>query len=208
VVGVAADVKHFGVEEGPRPEVFLCAYFPPPIMALAVRTQGEPESLISAVRLKLRELDPNIPPFELRSMEEVMEKAGASRRFLTSVVTGFAGLALLLAAIGIYSQLAYSVTQRTPEIGIRIALGARQGQVIGMILRQGLLLAGTGLAIGFATALMVARWTQKLLFGVTPMDAVTFATAPILLLAVSVLACLIPAWRAARADPARTLRHD
>lgn len=208
VVGVTADVKHFGLEAVPRPELFLCSYAPPTIMALVVRTQGEPETLMSAVRLKLREVDANVPPLELRSMEDIIERSGASRRFLTSLVAGFAGLALLLAAIGIYAQLAYSVTQRTPEIGIRMALGARQAQVIGMVLQHGLLLAGSGLAAGFVVALILAGWTQKLLFGVTPLDAATFATAPLVLLGVAGVACLIPAWRAARADPARTLRHD
>lgn len=208
VVGVVGDVKHFGLELATRSEVFLCSYQTPALMALAVRTQGEPEALMSAVRLKLREIDPGVPPMELRTMDEVIEQSGASRRFLTVLVSGFAALALLLAAIGIYSQLAYSVAQRTPEIGIRMALGARQGQVIGLVLRQGFQLAAIGLGSGLAAALFLAGWTQKLLFGVTPVDTATFVSAPLILLAVAGLACLIPAWRAARADPASTLRHD
>jgi putative ABC transport system permease protein len=208
VVGITGDVKHFGLEEGARPEMYLCSYQVPAMMNMVVRTEREPEQLISAVRLKLREIDREIPPFELRSMEDVMAEAGSQRRFLTLLVAVFAALALALAASGIYAQLAYWVARRTPEIGIRIALGARPGQVMGLVLRQGLTLAGTGLAIGLAIALGLAGMIEKLLFGVAPLDTPTLVMAPLLLSIIAGLACMQPAWRASRADPATTLRHD
>jgi len=208
VVGIVGDVKHFGLEDGPRPEVYLCSYQLPPMMNLVVRTQSAPETSMSAVRLKLREIDRGIPPFQLRSMEDIIAEAGSPRRFLTVLVAGFAALALLLAAGGIFAQLAYSVTQRRPEIGIRMACGASPGQVMCLVVRQAIAIAGMGLGIGFVLALGFAQLIQRLLFGVPPVDRTTLGAAALLLLAVAALACLQPAWRAARSDPAQTLRNE
>jgi ABC-type antimicrobial peptide transport system permease subunit len=211
VVGVVGDVKHFGPEEPARPEVYMLfkqagAWLGR--MSLVVRTQGEPEALLAGVRTELRRVDRDLPPVALRTMEQVMEESYAPRRFVTVLVAGFAGIALLLAAGGIYAQLAYAVSQRRQEIGLRMALGARGGQVAGMILRQGLLVTLIGLGVGLAGIFALSRLIQQMLFGVKALDVPTLAAVPAILLAVAALACVVPAWRASQADPAVTLRHD
>jgi putative ABC transport system permease protein len=141
-------------------------------------------------------------------MGELVSEAAARRRFQTTLLTAFAGMAMLLGMVGIYGLLAYSVKQRTAEIGVRIALGASRGHVLSMILRQGLQLTIVGLLLGLAGALALTRVLASSLFGVSAFDPVTFAAVPALLLLVTIAACLVPARRAAKVDPMRTLRYE
>jgi putative ABC transport system permease protein len=148
------------------------------------------------------------PVFALRTMEEVVGKSVASRRFALLLIALFAGLALFLAALGIYGVISYSVTQRTPEIGIRMALGAKASQVVWMIERQGLILVSIGLGCGMFAALGLTRFVKGLLFGIQPSDRLTFLGVAGVLLAVALIASYLPAWRASRIDPINALRHE
>ena len=141
-------------------------------------------------------------------MGELVSEAAARRRFQTTLLTAFSGMAMLLGMVGIYGLLAYSVKQRTAEIGVRIALGAPRGHVLRMILRQGLQLTVVGLLLGLAGALALTRVLASSLFGVSALDPITFAAVPALLLLVTIAACLVPARRAAKVDPMRTLRYE
>jgi ABC-type antimicrobial peptide transport system permease subunit len=141
-------------------------------------------------------------------MDEVMHASVAQPRFLTLLLFVFAAVALALAAIGTYGVMAYSVAERRQEIGIRMALGAQGGSVLGMVLAQGIIVAGAGLAVGLIGALWLTRLLTSLLFDISPTDPVTFLGAPLLLAVVALAACLIPAWRATRLDPVQVLRQE
>jgi putative ABC transport system permease protein len=177
-------------------------------MTLVVRTAGGPGEMAPAVRRVLREIDPDQPVSEVRTMDQVMAEAVGRNRFNTLLLGLFAGLATLLAAVGIFGVMSSSVTLRTREIGLRVALGARQGQVLTLILKQGLLLTLTGIVLGLAGALALTRLLAGLLFGVGSTDPATFTAIALLLTMVSVIACYIPARRAARVDPLIALRYD
>jgi putative ABC transport system permease protein len=209
VVGVVGDVKHWGLERPARPEAYFSSLqYPFFRMSLVLRTHAEPETLMASVRQVLKEIDSNLPPVALQTMESVLERSWAPRRFLTLLVTGFATLALLLAAGGIYAQLAYSVSQRKKEIGLRVAMGARRGDVVRMVLKQGLAVTLTGLVLGMMVMAAMARLLQQVLFGIQALDLWAMVAAPVVLLAAAALACAIPAWRASCADPAAILRQD
>jgi putative ABC transport system permease protein len=209
VVGVVRDVKHWGLDQPSRPEAYFSSLqYPVSRMSLVLRTQSEPEALMPSVRQVLREIDKDLPPLALQTMEDVLQDSWAPRRFLTLLVTGFAGLALLLAAGGIYAQLAYSVSQRKKEIGLRVAMGARRADVVRMILRQGLTVTLAGLLLGMTVMVALARLLQQILFGVQALDLRAMIAAALVLLAAAALACALPAWRASCADPAAILRQD
>jgi predicted permease len=214
VVGVVADVKQAGLDAPAGTEL----YFPmsqataargvvPRTMNVAVRTSGVPEAVAPAVRQTIGELDGTLPLAGLRSMEAVLAGARARPRFQTLVLGGFAALALTLAAVGTYGVMSYSVAQRAREVGIRMALGAQGGTVLGLVLRQGLLVTGTGIAIGMVGALGLSGVLRSLLFEVPPRDAVTFLVVPGILALTSVLALWIPARRATRVNPVEVLRE-
>ncbi len=178
-------------------------YFPHPdltypFMTLIVRTAGDPAEMSPAVRRELSAIDPDQPVSDVRTMRQVMTDTTGRARFNTLLLGFFAGLATLLAAIGIFGVMNYSVALRTREIGIRMALGAQQGQVLLLILKQGLLLTLIGIGIGVAGALALTRVMTSLLFGVEATDPATFATIVLLLAVVSSIACYIPARRATR----------
>jgi putative ABC transport system permease protein len=218
IVGVVGHVKHFGID-GEVP-VDPQAYFPfsqtsaeaMPFIArglnVLVRAKSDPLGLAPAVRDQVRALDPDQPVFNARTMEQIVDASLAGRRFAMSLLGVFAGLALLLAAVGIYGVMSYSTAQRTHEVGIRMALGARGRDVLWMVLRQGVVLAAIGVVAGIGVALALARLMGSLLYGVSASDPATFAAVAALLAAVAVLACLVPALRATRVDPMRALRHD
>jgi ABC-type antimicrobial peptide transport system permease subunit len=153
-------------------------------------------------------VDPQLPVAEIHTMAEVVSKSTARQDFNMLLLGIFAGTALLLAAVGIYGVMAYTVEQRTAEIGIRVALGAQQGQMLGMIMSHGLLLAGIGVVLGAGAAFGLTRLLKSLLFGVTVSDPATFIVVPLVLTAVALLACLVPARRAARVDPIVALRCE
>jgi putative ABC transport system permease protein len=177
-------------------------------MSLVVRTDRNPEGSIAGVRAIVRELDPQLPIYDVSTMHQLLGRSVATRRFNMFLVGIFSALALVLAAIGIYGVMSYTVTARTREIGIRMALGARAGNVLSLVIKDGMKLALAGLAIGIGGALALARLIRTLLFDVTPTDPATFAGVAILLFVVALLACLLPARRASGFNPVDALRHD
>ena len=168
----------------------------------------DPSALSGAVQRVAQGLDPDQPMYKVRTMHQLMAESIARRRLATTLLGVFAGCALLLAAIGLYGVMAYAVTQRTHEIGIRVALGASRGQVIRMVLGQSLAITGFGIAIGFIGAIVVARAVSNMLFGIRPGDPVTFALVAAGLALVALAASYIPAWRASAVDPAISLRNE
>jgi putative ABC transport system permease protein len=210
IVGVVADVKNAGLDRPSGTELYIpmaqsggarLAY-------LLVRTRGDPASVASAVRSQIRLLDRALPISQLRYMEDVMSAARSRPRFLTLLLTLFSALSLVLAALGIYGVISYSVTQRTNEIGIRMALGAQSGDVLRLIGWGGLRMALAGTLTGAAGALVLTRFLTGMLFGVSSLDAATFAAMAATLIAVTLLASYIPARRAARVDPLIALRYE
>jgi ABC-type antimicrobial peptide transport system permease subunit len=209
VVGIAGNVKRQKLTADVDPEYYLpfaqAVITSPP---LAIRTAGDPTSLIGGLRAQLAEMDPSIPLYRVATMEDSMSKAAAQSRFQTLLLACFAGMALLLSAVGLYAVLSYMVAQRAGEIGVRMALGAQRGDVLSLIVRRGLVLALTGIGIGLAAAALLTRFMAGMLYGVQPFDPLTFAAVAALLLVVSVAASSAPAWRAARLNPMETLRDQ
>jgi putative ABC transport system permease protein len=160
------------------------------------------------VRAEVRVIDPDLPTYGIRTMEEVMAVSVGQQRFAMALLGVFAVIALALSAVGIYGVMSYSVSQRTHEIGIRMALGAEAGDVLKLVLRQGLMLTVTGMAIGLAATFAVTRFLRFLLFGISPTDPLTFAAITLVLGVVALLACYIPARRATKVDPMIALRYE
>jgi len=177
-------------------------------MYLAVRTTTDPLDAVAAVRREVNRLDPDQPISDVRTMDERITRSLTGRRFSTLLLGLFASLALTLAAVGIYGIVACSVTQRTHEIGVRVALGAQRGDVVAMVVRQGMALTAIGTLAGVTVALALVRVMSGLLFGVSAADPITFISIPMLLAIVSLVACYVPARRATRVDPMRALRSE
>jgi putative ABC transport system permease protein len=207
IVGVVGDVNRNGLNEEPQPEYYIpFAQVPlaPPIFALRV---GEnPEAYVAQVRAAVAQMDPSLPVYGVRT--NLLTRSTAQQKFQTMLISGFAVIALVLAAIGLYAVLSYMVTHRTMELGLRMALGARRGDVMALILNRGLMLCGAGIVIGLVASAGLSRFLTTLLFHTTGLDALTFATTTCLLVAISTASCLIPAWRASRLDPNETLRQQ
>ena len=216
VVGIVEDVKHMGLTDGPLPTLYGAIPQAPksavPFMAnnlsLVVRTGIEPEALASTVRKELRNVDVDVATAGVKPMHQFLATAVAARRFNMVLIGIFAGTALLLAAAGLYAVIAYLVSQRTREIGIRLALGATPRHILRLMMGQGMKLTLIGVAIGFVGAIAVTRLMSSLLFGVAPNDLMTFAISSVVLIAVALLACFIPARRATRVDPLVALRYE
>jgi putative ABC transport system permease protein len=209
IVGVIGDTKQQGLASEVLPEATASALqWPRFMMTLALRTSVEPRSLVSAVRKQVSDLDKNLPVYAVQTMDDVLSAEVASQRFNAGALAGFAGLAVLLAGVGIYGVMAYAVSQRTREMGVRIALGAETGNVLRMILGQGLRLAVIGVGLGLAASFGLTRLMGGLLFGVKPSDPETFVLVTAALLVVALAACWIPAWRATRVDPVIALRYE
>jgi putative ABC transport system permease protein len=177
-------------------------------MYIAVRTAGEPLAAAAAIRHQVNRLDPDQPIANVRTMDERIARSLSGRRFNMVMLGLFAVLALTLAAVGIYGIVAYSVTERTHEIGVRLALGAQRRDVVAMVVRHGMIMTVAGTGVGLAAAFAVVRVMSGLLFGVSAADPVTFIAIPVLLLAVALAACYIPARRATRVDPMIALRTE
>jgi putative ABC transport system permease protein len=209
IVGVVGDVRYDSLTGEAEPTV----YMPHPeltyaFMTLVIRTNGDPAEITPAVRRELAAIDPDQPVSDVRTMNEVMADTVARARFNTLLLGLFAGLATLLAAVGIFGVMNYAVTLRTREIGLRMALGAQPGRVLMLVLRQGLLLTLVGIGVGLAGALALTRLMSGLLFGVGATDPATYASIVVLLAVVSLVACYIPARRATRVDPLIALRYE
>jgi putative ABC transport system permease protein len=216
IIGVIGDVRHSGLNQPLAPEIYtlheqeLATKFanPSASMYLAVRTTVEPSSVVGAIRHEVQELDREQPVASVATMEELLATSLSQSRFSTLLLGVFAGVALILAAVGIYGVMAYSVAQRTHEIGLRVALGAQSGDVMKLVIRQGLMLTIGGITIGLGAALLITRVMTSLLYGVTATDPFTFAFIPLLLTGVALAACFIPARRAMRVDPMVALRYE
>ena len=209
VVGVAGDMRRQGIEKEVGPQVFRPhSQSPDNEMDLLVRTTSDPLTLAAAVRSEIQSIDKTVAKFGVTTAEEQLGEQTAGRRFHTSLVGLFSLIALFLSAIGIYGLTHHLVAQRTHEIGVRVALGARYGNVLALVLRRGLTLTLIGISAGMLGALGLTRMLSSLLYGVTPTDPVTFAAAPAILFAAGTLACWLPARRAARIDPVLALRQD
>jgi putative ABC transport system permease protein len=215
IVGVVGDVRHRGLDAEPRPEIYLPhAQFPAGTgtalraLRLVLRTEGDPIQLAGALRKALAELDPNVPLAEVQTMEEALGAWAAERRLTVVLVGGFALLALILGAVGVYGVMAHLVVQRTREIGIRIALGALPREILGLVLSQSAWLAGLGIGAGLIGALAATRLLSGLLFGIGPTDPATFVATAASLAVAAALASLLPALRAIRTDPITALRSE
>jgi predicted permease len=208
VIGVARDVHDFGAVTPVRPTVYLAhAQFPVSFATIVVRAPGVP-ALVEQLRAIVARLDPDLPIFRVRTMDQIAAAAVAQPRVYLLLLSLFAGVAVLLAALGIYGVLTHAVAQRTREIGIRLALGARRTEVIGLIVRQATALAVAGLVLGLVMAAAATKLMTGLLFEVTPTDTATYAVVALALFAVALIASYLPARRAARIDPVRALKYE
>jgi predicted permease len=209
VVGVVADVKHYGLERPMRPGVYWpLAQSPPTTMAVALKTAGDPEAITSAARLAMRELDPELPLFNVLTMDASLRQTLAMRTTYSWMLAVFALTALMLALGGTYGVSSYLVTQRTREIGIRVALGAARADIVRSVLRASVAVAAAGIVAGLAASLGVGQLLESLLFGVNPHDLLTLSASVAVLAATALLANLLPARRAAKVDPMGSLRAE
>jgi predicted permease len=210
VVGVVGDVREDSLEARPRPTIYVNYQQRPQTtysFTVVIRTEAEPAVVFAAARQIVRALDPNVPP-SFSTFNEVFSASLKTRRFNLTLVGVFAATALLLAVAGIYGVMAYSVARRTHEIGVRMALGASAPHVLHLVLGQGMLTTGIGLAVGIAGSLALTRAMQSLLFGVRANDPVTLAGVALLLGSAALLACYMPARRASKVDPMVALRYE
>jgi putative ABC transport system permease protein len=214
IVGVIKDLKHQGPDAGARPEMYV-PYLQPPLpdwnmqsMFLAVQAENEPQNLITRVRGVVQAIDREQPIYSVSTMQQLLGRSVASRRFNMLLMTLFSASALVLASVGIYGVMSYSVTERTREIGIRLALGAQPRNVLGLVVREGMTLALAGIGVGLAGAAWLTKLMSSLLFGIVPTDVTTFAGVSVLLVLVALLASYVPARRATKVDPLKALRYE
>jgi putative ABC transport system permease protein len=209
VVGVVGDVHQLGITSEITSEVYLpYSQAPAPIICFAIRTASDPTNLAKAAERAIWTVDKDQSIGYVMPMEELASESLAPQRVVTLLLGGFAAMALLLAALGIYAVIAYSVTQRTHEIGIRMALGARATHILSLVVGRGLGLALAGATLGLAGSFGLMRFLSSLLYGVRPSDPLVFVTVSALLAAVALLACYIPARRATKVDPMVALRYE
>jgi putative ABC transport system permease protein len=213
IVGVVGDVRLVGLDTDANPTIYLPMVqnsYPNALrnVFLVVRANGDPKALVPGIRARLRSLDKDIPISQVQTMEEVVSGSLAQRRLNMSLLVVFAVLAAVLAAVGIYGVMAYMVAQRTHEIGIRLAIGARSTDVLKMVLGEGAKLAAIGVVIGLLAAFALTRIISGLLYGVSAVDPITFVCIPLLIAVVTLLASYVPARRASRVDPNLALRNN
>ena len=207
VIGVVADTHQQSLESAARPEITkpMVDYTQ---LTLAVRGNADPQALIASVKSQIWTIDKNLPLFEVRTMEQVLEEDTSQRRFESFLMSIFASLALILASIGLFGVLSSLVSQRTQEIGIRMALGAQTGDVLGMVLGEGFRMVALGVIIGVAGGIALSRYLSSLFFGVSPASPATYVEVALLMIGIALVACLLPAWRAIRVNPMIALRYE
>jgi predicted permease len=209
VVGVASDTKFASIREPMRPTAYYpFRQSPQRSMTYALRSELRASELVPAIERAVREVDPNVPLFAIATQQQRIGEVMRGERLFALLVSGFAALALLLAGVGVYGTLAYQVSRRTPEIGLRIALGARRNHVVRLVVREAALSVGLGVAAGIAAAFAAGRLVESLLFGTTSRDPLAFAAACLALALCAALAAALPAWRATRIAPMQALRQD
>ena len=214
IIGVVGSVRHQGLDLEPVPEAYVPALQDPlnltqaRSMTFVVRTAGDPSIVARSVRDSVTEIDRSLPIYDVKRMGDYLDTSLAGRRFTLLLLDIFAGVALALAAVGIYGVVSYSVSQRTHEIGVRMALGAKRGAILGLVVREGLSLTLIGVAVGIAVALVVTRFAATLLFEISPTDPLTFVMIPMILAGVALAASLAPARRATKVDPMIALRCE
>jgi len=209
IVGVVADIRHRNPQSKPEPCVFLSnTQLPFPMASVVIRTSTDPRSLIAAVKSEIHQVDPDQGVAEIQTMEERIAGAGSQPRLQAWLITVFSLIALVLACIGIYGVISYTVHQRTREIGVRVALGANRLTIFWQILRESLTLTGAGIAIGLPASLALTRYLETLLFDVKPADLAVYTGVAILMLFVATAASYFPSRRAALVDPVVALRDE
>jgi putative ABC transport system permease protein len=209
IVGVVGDIRNRGLDTEPKPAYYVPqTQIPFSQMTMVVKTTNDPHSLVSGMTKEVAAMDADLPLYGVKTMREYLSSSVATPRFSTTLLSVFAGVALVLTMVGLYGVMSYSVVQRTNEIGIRLALGAQSRDVLWMIVKQGSLLILLGLGIGLLGAYALTRLMASLLFGVTAKDPFTFAVVAVVLGLVALLACYIPAWRATKVDPLQALRYE
>jgi putative ABC transport system permease protein len=209
VVGIVGDMKDQGLDEANPPQIYMpLRQWPVSFMAVVMKTAVPPSSLAEAARTQVLAIDPNLPVSNVGTLDAIVAKSISQQRFYMLLLAVFASVALVLAAIGIFGVLSYAVSQRTREIGIRMALGAQGGSVIGLIVRQAMLLVASGVIAGTVLALFLSQTMAKMLFDIKPTDPTTFVAVAAVLAAVALLASYLPARRATRVDPIVALRAE
>jgi putative ABC transport system permease protein len=209
VVGVVGDVRQVTPDQPARPELYLSSLRRPgQEMSFIARTEGPPERLATALTQAIHQVDPEQPVFGIMPMDKLLANATAERRFSLLLLLLFAGLALVLSSVGIYGVMAYTTTQRRHEIGVRMALGAKSGDVVNLVLGQGMRLVAIGLGVGLIGAWVLSRVLVSQLYGITARDPVTYGAVVLLLAGVALLATYLPARRATRVDPVLALRSE
>jgi predicted permease len=209
VVGVIRDVRHWGLDMPVNPEMYLpIAQVPSGAMTFVVATDGNPSALAGAVREQIRAFDPNLPLSNVRPMTEVAARSLASHRAAMLLLGVFGGLALMLAAAGIYGVMAHLVALRTSEIGVRMTLGASPSGLLALVLKDGLVQTVAGLALGLTSAVAIMRIFRSMLYGISPGDPATLGSVAIILIVTALAACAVPARRAMRVDPVQAMRGE
>jgi putative ABC transport system permease protein len=209
IVGIVQATRHFGPEAVQKAEVYVpVTQAPVPFIALVVHTDGDPGALVPVIRRQIASIDPEQGAFAIQTMEELVERAGAQRRFQTALVSAFAVLALVLAAVGVYGVMGYMTAARRHEIGLRLALGALPREVVRLVLRSGLGLTLAGVAIGLAGAIALSRALAGFVYGVSALDPASYAAAVVVLVGAAAVAAYRPARTAAGMDPLAVLRNE
>jgi putative ABC transport system permease protein len=209
IVGVVSDVSQYSLDQKPPMQIYLPhSQFPTSFNNIVVKTENDPNAVFAAVRREIQAVDKDQAVYNVVTLDQLLSDSVSLRRFFMILLIVFATLTLTLAAVGIYGVMSYAVTQRTQEIGIRMALGARNSDVLRLIVKGGIALALAGVGIGLVTALALTRLMESVLFGVKPTDALTFGIGSLGLVLVAAIACYIPARRATKVDPLVALRYE
>ena len=210
IVGVVGHTKHEGLAADPRVQLYIPyqQFGGVSRMDIAVRTTGDPTRYVSAIRAAVNSVDKDEPIANVGTLDDLVSSSMGQRRLSMTLLGVFAGIALLLVSVGIYGVMAYSVVQRTREMGLRMALGARQSDVLALVLRQGMTLVLSGVVIGVVCALAITRVMASQLYSVRPTDPVTFVSVAVILASIALVATLVPAWRATMVDPTVALREE